>query len=362
MGDIFLIALCSIPALGPVTIRRLMRAFGSAERVFHAKRADLLRVEGISEKRAESIRVFDRFKSLDEDISRLSGQGVALLFHGSGDYPEALAELGEDAPPVLYAKGSVRKEDRFAVAVVGSRGATVHGKFVTEKIAAELGGMGFTIVSGLARGIDASAHRGAMSAGGRSIGVLGSGIDVPYPPENRDLLEKTMASGAVLSEFPPGTPPYQSNFPRRNRLISGLSLGVLVVEAAAKSGSLITARHALEQGKEVFSIPGNISSAVSRGTNELIKQGARMVTGAADIVEELAPQLKGFIKSRRKTADAALTAEERRLCDIMGAEPCHIDVLARESGMPASTALALLLSLELKGIVKQTEGKRFCLA
>jgi DNA processing protein len=359
--DIHIAALCSIPVLGPVTIRRLLRAFGPAEAVFRAKARNLMAVEGINEKRAESITGFSGWEKLEKDIRDLKVRGAGLVFHGSPGYPGALGDLGEDSPLMLYIRGEAIKEDRFAIAIVGSRDASTYGRTTTEKVASELASMGLTVVSGLARGIDTAAHKGCLDAGGRSLGVLGSGIDVVYPPENRWLFEKTAASGAVISEFPPGTPPYQSNFHRRNRLISGLSMGVLVVEAASRSGSLITAKHALEQGKEVFSIPGNISSDTSKGTNELIKQGAKVVTRASDILEELAPQLKGFIKSEKRR-EAEVSVEEKALCDIMSAEPSHIDVISRQSGMAPAMALALLLGLELKGVVKQTEGKRFYLA
>lgn len=358
-GDFNLIALSAIPALGPVAIRRLVAAFGSAEAVFGAKRGELASVEGIDKKRAAAIAEFSRDEFL-RDLERVRRDGVRVVAWGSEDYPEALCNI-ESAPAVLYMKGAVLKEDSFSIAVVGSRRPSPYGVAVTEKIASELAETGFTITSGLARGIDTAAHRGSLRAGGRSIAVLGSGIDVPYPPENRGLMEKTAASGCVMSEFPPGTQPFKGNFPRRNRLISGLSMGVLVVEAAPGSGSLITARHALEQGKEVFSVPGNINSDLSSGTNELIRQGARVVMKAGDIVEELAPVLRGFIKSRDK-ARPQVTGEEKALCDIMSGEPVHVDYLSRQSGMPPSKTLAVLLGLELKGVVKQTEGKRFHLA
>jgi DNA processing protein len=357
--EMHLIALCSIQALGPVTIRRLLAAFGAPEAVFRASPGELASVDGIDAKRAEAIRGFSG-EALERDIERLAREGIRAITIHSEEYPEALKEV-PSAPLVLYVKGEMRKEDRFAIAVVGTRTPSPYGVSVTERMASELASMGFTVVSGLARGIDTAAHRGGLRAGGRGIAVLGSGMDVPYPPENRGLMERLAASGAVLSEFPPGTRPFKGNFPMRNRIISGLSLGVLIVEAARDSGALITARHALEQGKEVFSIPGNINSAASSGTNELIRQGARIVVRAEDIVEELAPVLKGFIKSERAER-ADISPEERAICDIMTGEPRHVDVLSRQSGLTASKTLALLLHLELKGVVKQTEGKMFHLA
>ena len=240
-----------------------------------------------------------------------------------------------------------------------------------ESLGAGLARKGFTVVSGLARGIDSAAHWGALKAAGRSIAVMGSGLDVPYPPENAGLMRKLAANGAVITEFPPGTAPNKENFPRRNRIISALSLGILVVEAGKGSGSLITADCALEQGKEVFAIPGNISSAFSRGTNELIKKGARVVTGVDDIVEELAPVLKGFI-AEGKTASCTteppeqpvspvdeLSADERLAVGALGPEPRHIDEIAREIGFGAPRMMGVLLSLELKGVVRQSAGKKF---
>jgi DNA processing protein len=357
--DTALLALCSLPLLGPMTVRRLLRHFGSAEAVFGADTGELARVPGMGGKRAAGIREFGGFEELERNLALLRREGVRVCLEGEEGYPEGLLALGEDAPLVLYLRGEIVREDQFAVAMVGSRRPTRYGLATAETMAAELAGMGLTVVSGLARGVDAAAHKGALKAGGRTLGVLGSGIDVLYPAENRGLMLRMTETGAVMSEFPPGRPPLQQNFPRRNRLISGLSLGVVVIEAAARSGSLITARHALEQGKEVFAVPGNISSAVSEGTNALIRDGARVALGAQDVIQELAPQLRGYIKSARRGDEVPLSDEEKALCEAMSREPRHIDDISRECGMGVSTALALLLQLELKGVVGQTEGKRF---
>lgn len=355
--DAGFIALNYIPELGPASIRRLLSVFGSPEQIFKADLSALAGVEGISRKKAEAVKGFNGFDRVEKDIERLKAEGVDILIHGRPGYPEALMNL-PDAPPVLYSKGKLTAEDKFAVAVVGSRRPTHYGLNTAETISAELAAIGITVISGLARGVDTAAHKGALKAGGRSVAVLGSGIDMPYPPENKGLMDKIALSGAAVSEFAPGTPPYGQNFPRRNRIISGLSLGVLVAEATAKSGALITVKYALEQGREVFAIPGNINSSVSLGANELIKDGAKMVLRAEDVVLELAPLLKGFIKSKEKVK-ITVTDEEKRLCDHMTPEPVHVDDITRESGMPAHMALSVLLSLELKGVVKQTEGKRF---
>ncbi|MFC1769897.1 DNA-processing protein DprA [Nitrospirota bacterium] len=362
--DFALLCLCSIPSVGPVTVRRLLSAFGGAQEIFAASERMLRQVEGISEKRSRAIREYNGADSLARTLEKLEAQDVHAVFQGKEGYPVALDSLGDDAPLALYVRGHIIEEDRFAVAIVGSRNASPYGRAVTGRIAADLGHMGLTVISGMARGIDTAAHRGVLESGGRTIGVLGSGIDVFYPAENRTLMEKTAAAGsAVISEFPPGTKPLRENFPRRNRLISGLSLGVLVVEAAKRSGSLITAGFALEQGRDVFAVPGNISSSTSQGANELLRQGAKLVTGAEDILEELAPQLKGFLRAACKPEEALdVNEEQRRLCEAMSGEPVHVDEISRASGVPVPLALGLLLELELKGVIKQMEGKRFYLS
>ncbi|MEK7683714.1 MAG: DNA-processing protein DprA, partial [Nitrospirota bacterium] len=330
------------------------------EAVFKAPYKELANIRGIGPAKAKNIKGYSRWERIDNQLEKLDATGIKIISFSNKDYPETLKNI-EDAPIALYIKGTIQKEDRYAVAIVGSRKYSSYGKLAAEKLSSELSSMGFTIVSGMARGIDTLAHTAAINSGGRSIAVLGSGIDVPYPPENRGLMEKLAASGCVISEFPPGTPPERENFPKRNRIISGLSLGVLVVEATADSGSLITASCALEQGKEVFAVPGNINSVNSKGTNDLIKKGAKLVQSAEDVIEELAPILKGYIRTREK-ANIELSVEEKRLCDIMTAEPKHVDMLSRESKMPAQKVLGILLSLELNGIAKQAEGKKFFLA
>lgn len=361
MSDLkYWIALTEVSDIGPVTARKLLAIYKTPEAIFSAPYKELCSIDIINKKRAKKIKEYSGWKEIDSQLKKLDIKGIKIVTINDKDYPETLRNI-DDAPVVLYIKGEIQREDKFTIAVVGSRKYTFYGRFAAEKLSSELSSMGFTIVSGMARGIDTLAHAAAIKSGGRSIAVLGSGIDVPYPPENKGLMEKISESGYVMSEFPPGTQPDRENFPRRNRLISGLSLGVLVVEAAADSGSLITASCAAEQGKEVFAVPGNINSVNSAGTNELIKNGAKLVQDVRDIIEELAPVLKGFIKTKEKVR-VELSDEERRLCDIMTAEPRHVDMLSRESGMSVSKVLGILLSLELKGVVKQTEGKKFFLA
>jgi DNA processing protein len=360
MSDLkYWIALTEVQDVGPVTARKLLAVYKNPEAIFKASFNELSGIKGIGQKKAKDIKKYNSWAKIDKQFETLEKNHAHIITLKNSDYPELLKNL-PDAPIILYARGTIIAEDKFAIAVVGSRKPTSYGQYAVEKLSSELSSAGFTIVSGLARGIDTLAHVSAVKSGGRTFGVLGSGIDVPYPPENKALMDKIANSGCVMSEFPPGTKPNKENFPRRNRLISGLSLGVLVVEATADSGSLITAGLAIDQGREVFAVPGNINSSNSGGTNQLIKQGAKTVQSANDIIEELAPVLKGFINMKQKS-NIELSAEEKKLCDIMTAEPKHIDLLSRESGIFVSKALGILLSLELKGVVKQAEGKKFFL-
>jgi DNA processing protein len=360
MSDLrYWMALSMLQDVGPVLSKKLLSVFETPERIFDAEVADLLSVEGIGMNRAKNIKGFPFWKNVEEHIRILEKKDIKIVDINSPSYPEMLRQA-EDAPVVLYARGDLQSNDRYAIAIVGSRKPTPYGMSVAENISGDLASMGFTIVSGMARGIDAISHKGALSAGGRTIAVLGSGLDVPYPAENKGLMDKIAGSGYVVSEFPPGTPPDKENFPRRNRIISGLSFGVLVIEATADSGSLITAGYALEQGREVFAVPGNITSPTSAGTNELIKRGAILTRKADDIVGELAPVLKGFIRSKEKTK-IEVTDEEKKICNLLTGEPRHVDNISRESGLPTSKVLEILLRLELKGAIRQITGNRFYL-
>jgi DNA processing protein len=354
------IGLSLVPEIGPITARQLLAFAGSPEHIFRAGLDDLLSVEGLTRARAESIRKFSQWDVVDSQIRAMEKKGIAVICYGDPAYPELLKEV-PDAPVVIYIKGTYQPDDRFGIAVVGSRKYSPYGESVTQKISGELAAAGFTVISGMARGIDTFAHRSALAAGGRTIAVLGSGLDVHYPAENKGLMDKIASSGCVISEFPLGTQPNRENFPRRNRLISGLSMGVLVVEAAAGSGSLITASIALEQNREVFSVPGNITSENSEGTNMLIRQGARMVLETEDIIAELAPVLKGFMRTETKRT-VELSTDEQGLCACLSREPRHIDAISRESGLPVHRILDILLSLELKGVIRQSDGKRFYIA
>jgi DNA processing protein len=356
----YLIGLSMVQEIGPVTGRKLLAAFGSPENIFQATSDDLLSIKGISRERAEKIRNFSRWDQVDKYRGTLEKQGISAVSFQDERYPEPLKHI-EDAPLIIYVRGEYNNDDRFSIGIVGSRKHTAYGESVAQRVAGELAGAGFTIISGLARGIDTLSHKSALAAGGRTIAVIGSGPDVYYPAENRRLAERIALSGSVISEFLPGTLPNRENFPRRNRLISGLSLGIVVIEATAKSGSLITAGCALEQNKEVFAVPGNITSLTSEGTNSLIRQGAKMVLKTEDIIEELAPVLKGYIRASKRE-QVVLPGEEERLCSMLSREPKHVDMLSRESGLSVNQLLNLLLSLELKGVIKQVSGKRFYIA
>lgn len=361
MSDIrYSIALTMLPDVGPVGSRKLISVFGTPEKIFRSPVDDIAAVGGIGINRARNIKAFSSWNVIEKRVEALVKRGIKAVSLEEPSYPVLLRET-DDAPVVIYLKGDMVPQDRYAIAVVGSRKPSSYGAAVAERISGDLASMGFTIVSGMARGIDSLSHRGALGVGGRTIAVLGSGLDVPYPPENKVLMERISESGCVISEFPAGTPPNRENFPRRNRVISGMSLGVLVIEATSDSGSLITAKYALDQGREVCAVPGRVTSPTSEGTNELIRKGALLTRKAEDIVEELAPVLKGFMKSRnRSTRD--VSEEEEHICALLSGEPRQIDSISRESKLASSKVLGILLALELKGIVKQTTGKRFYLA
>jgi DNA processing protein len=295
---------------------------------------------------------------LDVEIGKLERAGVEALTWESDNYPKRLLEV-DDAPPVLYAMGRIEDADGWAIGVVGTRRATSYGREAAARISAGLAEAGVTVISGLARGIDSVAHHTALDSGGRTIAVLGSGLDVIYPPENRGLVRRIVeeGSGAVVSEYPLGTQPDAVNFPPRNRIISGMSLGVLVVEAAEKSGALITVTFALEQGREVFAIPGPITSKLSEGTNNLIKNGAKLVTSARDILEELdmATVAEHVEAARALPSDPT----ERMLLEYLQDASRHIDELTNRSGLPASTVSAVLTMMELKGMVRHLGGMQY---
>jgi len=368
------IALNMTPGVGPRAAARLLERFGSAEAVFGALRSELERLR-LRPEAVESIALRDRMEAAGLELERVRALADAdVLVLDDGAYPELLREIA-DPPVTLYVRGQWREcLEAPCVGVVGSRRASTYGQNVAASLARELASRGVTVVSGLARGIDAAAHRGALEAGGRTAAVLGTGLDEVYPRDHRRLSEEILAGGgALVTQFPLGTPPVAENFPYRNRIISGLSLGVVVVEASENSGSLITARLALEQGREVFAVPGNITSRNSFGTNYLIKSaGAKLVQQWQDVASEFPPDLaarilppqpkKGgpFAAASAATLPADLSETERAVLKLLGLdEPAHIDALAQSSRLPVQELTGVLLSLEMRELVRQLPGRCF---
>ncbi len=368
---IYWLALKSIPGIGNVSICSLVEKFGSAAAVFRASGEEISQASGISKKIALRIPGYKAWDEIKRTFEKINKDNIQIITFLDNKYPANLL-AADDRPAFLYALGDLHEDD-INLAVVGSRIASTYGKYTTERMSRALAQKGITIVSGMARGVDSAAHRGALAARGRTIAVLGSGLDIVYPPENKSLFKQIIENGAVISEFPPGTPPLANNFPARNRIISGMSYGVVVVEAGEKSGSLITARLALEQGREVFAVPGSIDAASSRGTNKLIKEGAKLIENVDDILEEIIPQLEKrrqlpaapqpetITTTNKHHQDIELTPQEKQIIVFISDERIHADELIAQSKLPPADVLSALFSLELKGMVAQHPGKYFSL-
>jgi DNA processing protein len=344
-----------VRGIGPAKFRALLDYFGSSQAAWEADRGALLQA-GLDKRALKSLLETRESVDLPPLLDEIEAAGTTILTWEDEAYPPYLVEIA-DPPPVLYLRGELQTRDQWAVAVVGTRRMTAYGKHVTSQLAGDLARSGVTIVSGLARGIDAVAHQAALDVGGRTIAVLGSGIRNIYPPEHRRLADQIAASGAILSGFPPGTPPEAGNFPRRNRIISGLSLGALVVEAGTRSGALITANYALEQGRDVFAVPGPINARSSLGTNRLIQQGAKLVLSAADILEELNMTMVDEQVATQLALPA--THEEAQLLQLLSGHPQHVDELSRSAGLPVSQVSSALTMMQLKGMVRQVEGMSY---
>ncbi len=347
-----------IPGIGRVKLTQLENYFGNLENAWQAAPTELKQA-GLDKSSINAVTSWRAKISLEAEMEKLDRYGVKALTWHDPDYPSRLKEI-YDYPPVLYVRGSLLSEDEWCLAVVGTRRATVYGRQVTEEIIADLAQSRITIVSGLAKGIDSIAHQSALDAGGRSIAVFACGLDIVYPAENANLARRIMQQGALISEYPLATRPKAENFPRRNRIMSGLSLGVLVVEAGETSGAIITARLALEQNREVFAIPGSVLSPASNGTNHLIQEGAKLVRNYTDILEELnltavAHQIE--LKEVMPPSDT-----ESLLLKQLSAEPTHIDEVCRASGLPVSTVSSTLAMMELKGLVKQVGTMNYVLS
>ena len=356
------IALNFVQGIGSIKYRALVAHFHSPEDVFKASVAELCKVDGIGKKLAESIKTFNDFRSVDVELEKAKREGVTIVKFG--DYPTVLKNIN-DAPPLLYVKGSFDGSDENAFGVVGARRASLENLTFAEEIGYKLAANGVTVVSGMAAGIDSAAHKGAVRSGGRTIAVLGCGVDIIYPSSNRELYEKIIESGAVISEFRLGTPPNKENFPRRNRIISGLSKGLLVVEANADSGSLITADCAIKQGRKLFAVPGGVKLNKAKGTNNLIKKGALLVDNAQDIFDSIEFDRKIFNDNGiRKQGEIEsikedMSDDELKVFKVVESEAKHIDTIIKESLVSTSLVSGMLLSLELKGYVKQYPGKMF---
>jgi DNA processing protein len=348
-----------VSGIGRQRVTHLLNHFGRLAAAWHASERQLERAGLEAHPRSSLVRQRAQLH-LEQEIHRIQKAGAWLITLADEGYPPLLKELS-DAPLVLYGRGDLLPRDQNALSVIGTRRATHYGREAAQRLAHDLAQQGITIVSGLAHGIDTAAHEGALQAGGRTIAVMGCGIDQVYPADNRELAHQIVAQGALLSEFPLGTAPEGRNFPRRNRIISGMSLGVLVVEAPENSGALITADMAAEQGRDVFAVPGNIFSQSSRGSNRLIQEGAKLVMHAADILDELN---MAYTRAEARTITEQIIPDnpvEARLLECLSADPMHVDDLTRHCGLPIAQVTSTLTILELKGLARKVGPMQYCL-
>ena len=360
--------LTQIKNLGNVRIKHILSYYSETFSAFNVTKEVLKKIEGIDEKSANSILESEKhFKKYEVEfeqlVNKLRKNGIKITSLISDNYPKNLKKI-YDAPIILYYKGNLTDLDKYSLGIIGTRTPTVYGQTVCENLTSEITKLGILTVSGMARGIDSIAHKTTLKYSGLTYAILGSGVDVIYPPENRSLYNEILNTGAVISEYEPGEKPDKINFPKRNRLISGISLGTLIIETAKKGGSLITSEFALDQNKEVFAIPGNINSKKSEGTNELIKKGtAKLVTNIDDILSELNYALKPILNDKAKENEQHISVEldifERKIFEELSNEPIHIDRINELTGMSISDCLVHLLSLEFKNVIKQLPGKYF---
>ncbi len=372
-----LLILNAVNGIGNIGIKKALKHYGRAVKIVSLNKKELEASKIFTQKAIDELLNFQKDRFLKEEFDIVLRDKIDIIAFFDNNFPTSLAEI-PDSPVVLYVKGIKGwSNNNLSIAIVGSRRASMYGISVAMSFASRLAELGINVVSGMARGIDSSAHRGALRANGRTTAVLGCGLSHIYPPENRRLFEEIIGYGAVISEFPMKTRPFAYNFPRRNRIISGLSLGVIVVEAALKSGALITADFALEQGREVFAVPGKVDNPYAKGTNHLIQQGAKLVTCIEDILNELEPQLRAYIKKesnhnyKYKAANVEserkdpfflndLTREEQKVYSCLPSQVgTHIDMLVDKCSLPLPLVSSILLKLEMKGIVKQLPGKIF---
>ena len=358
-----LVALNLIEGVGPVRVRQLLEHFGEAPAILRATRQQLSQVRGIGEDTADAIAQWEKNVDLAAELKRIADFGCRILTQADEEYPVSLREI-YDPPIVLYLKGALTAQDKNAVAVVGSRQVSHYGVETARKLAYQLAYVGVTVVSGGARGIDTAAHLGAIAAKGRTVAVLGNGINIVFPPENKDLFDRIAEHGAVMTQFPFNRPADRQSFPIRNRIVAGMTLGTVVVEAGLNSGALITSNFANEYGRQVFAVPGRIDSPQSKGCHDLIKKGAKLCEGAEDILSEFEYLFPGSNRPPSAAATGVLPAltlseQEQKVFDLLGREETGIDEVIRGSGLPPSAVSVALLSLEMKRLVRQLPGKMF---
>ena len=348
-----------VPGVGPRLFAQLVEHFGSAKSVLDASESELLQLTGFGKKLAHAIKFQSKQFQVDDELQRCHDNEVKLETIGGVNYPDNLSEI-YDPPALLYRKGSWDPSFKLAVAIVGTRHASLYGIRQAEKIAAGLAYAGVVVVSGMARGIDAAAHQGAIKAGGKTIAVLGGGVLNTYPPEHKELSKQIVENGCLLSEMPTLHAPRSSSFPRRNRIISGISLGVLVVEAAERSGSLITARHAMEQNRDVFAVPGSVESRVSKGCHHLIRDGATLVESVDNILEQLGPLSKPIVTEEnreiRNPAELQLDEQQLVILDAIDVEPTSIDKIVERTQLPVPRVLASISILEMRRLIRRISG------
>lgn len=358
-----LVALNLIEHVGPVRARQLLNHFGDPVAVLDASRSQLLQVSGIGQETAEAIAAWEKSIELAAELKRITDFGCRIVTQADAEYPDLLRQI-YDPPIVLYVRGQLLPKDKNAVAMVGSRMSTHYGIEVARKLAYQLAYLGVTVVSGGARGIDSASHQGALSAKGRTVAVLGTGINICWPPENKPLYDRVVENGAIITQFPFNRPGDKTSFPIRNRIVAGMTLGTVVVEANLTSGALITANFANEYGRQVFAVPGRIDSPRSKGCHDLIKKGAKLCEGAEDVLSEF----EYLFPPSNKPASPAETGQlpalelsetEQKVYDTLSEEQLGIDEVIRKSGLPASAASVALLSLEMKRIIRQLPGKIF---
>ncbi|HSQ26270.1 MAG TPA: DNA-processing protein DprA [Anaerolineales bacterium] len=344
-----------VKGIGPIRFRSLIDHFGDASSAWHATRSDL-EMAGIHPKIIDNLWLVKQSEELERIWTVILKNDIQLLTWDDAGYPRGLREI-DQSPPVLYVHGSLSDEDFPSVSIVGTRRITQYGRQVTKELSAELARRGVTVVSGMARGVDAAAHQACMDAGGRTLAVLGSGVDQIYPPEHRKMAERIRSNGALISDYPPGTPPEAGNFPPRNRIIAGLSKAIVIVEAGEKSGALITAAYAADQGRDVFAVPGSVYAIQSRGANRLIQEGAHIYLGVQDLFELLNLTRMDEFKSARVSLPTDAT--EAQLFSLLGKEPLHVDELRYQSGLPVELVSSALTLMELKGLVRQVGSMRY---